>query len=112
MIYPEFDKYTPYVDPECPLCNAYKTKDGHIFFIEPWFYVGLQGFKEKREERFAEILAAIDDLVNKNEKLIFTGDFETPFIHKDDYLYREIHDITDPLNIYVEDKSRGSDYGD
>jgi DNA-binding transcriptional ArsR family regulator len=27
-------------------------------------------------------------------------------------IYREIFDITDPLHIFVEDKSRGSDYGD
>ena len=112
MIYPEFDKYTPYVDKENPFCNAYTTKEGHLFFVEPWFYVGLSGFKEKRAERFEEIMKAIDDIVTKNEKVIFTGDFDSPFIVRDGFIYREIHDITDPLQIDVEDKSRGSDYGD
>ncbi len=112
MIYPEIEKYTPYVDKENPFCNAYTTKEGHLFFVEPWFYVGLTGFKEKRAERFEEIMKAIDDIVNQYEKVIFTGDFDSPFIVRDGYIYREIHDITDPLKIYVEDKSRGSDYGD
>ena len=112
MIYPEFDKYTPSVDKENPFCNAYTTKEGHLFFVEPWFYVGLTGFKEKRAERFDEIMKAIDEIVAKNERVIFTGDFESPFIVRDGFIYREIHDITDPLKIYVEDKSRGSDYGD
>ena len=31
---------------------------------------------------------------------------------KDGYVILEITDITDPLHIFVEDKSRGSDYGD
>ena len=112
MIYPEFEKYTPYVDKENPLCNAYTTKEGHIFFVEPWFYVGLTGFKEKRAERFDELMNALDEVVNKYEKVIFCGNFETPFVNKEGYIYREIHDLSDPLNIYVEDKSRGSDYGD
>ena len=30
MIYPEFDKYTPYVDKENPFCNAYTTKEGQF----------------------------------------------------------------------------------
>ena len=65
-----------------------------------------------RSDNIDEIMKAIDDIVNQYEKVIFTGDFDSPFIVRDGYIYREIHDITDPLKIYVEDKSRGSDYGD
>jgi hypothetical protein len=41
--------------------------------------------------------------------------FENPQTLTDDeegFIILEIFDITDPLKIYVEDKSRGSDYGD
>ena len=112
MLYPEFDKYEPYVDPLNKLVHAYLGKDGTPFYVEPGFYDGLVGFKERREERFPEIMEAIDKLIEEHPKIIFNADFENPWIQRDGYIYREIHDITDPLLIFVEDKSRGSDYGD
>lgn len=112
MLYPEFNQYESFVDSENPFCNAYRTKEGHIFFVEPGFYEGLLGYKEKRPERFQELLDAIDKIVEKNEKVVFTWNFESPFVEKEGYIYREIIDIADSLDIYVEDKSRGSDYGD
>ena len=112
MTYPEFNQYESFVDPSNPFCNAYKTKEGHIFYVEPGFYDGMRGFKEKRREDYPKILEAIYDYVSKHEKTVFTWDFENPFMIKEGYLYREIHDFTDPLQIFVEDKSRGSDYGD
>ena len=52
-------------------------------------------------------------IVKKNKKVVFTGNFEFPQTETDeDYIILEITDVTDPLKIYVEDKSRGSDYGD
>lgn len=39
-------------------------------------------------------------------------DYEVPLTHAENYIYQEITDITDSLGIFVEDKSRGSDYGD
>ena len=92
--------------------NAYKDDEGNSFYVEPGFYDGLRGFKEKRAEDFDRIMAAIDETIKKNHKVIFTADFEYPWITREGYIYREIHDITDPLLIFVEDKSRGSDYGD
>ena len=112
MLYPEFNQYESFVDNENPFANAYRTREGHIFFVEPGFYEGLLGYKERRPERFQELLAAIDEIVRKNEKVIFTWNFESPFVQKEGYIYREIIDIADSLKIYVEDKSRGSDYGD
>ena len=50
--------------------------------------------------------------MRKNKKVIFIGDYETNTFEKDGYIVLEITDITDPLHIFVEDKSRGSDYGD
>lgn len=112
MKYPEFEKYEQFVDPENPLCNAYKTADGHLFYVEPGFYFMLQGFAEKGEERVEEIYRAIYDLIDKNPKIVFCGNYESPFMIKEGFVYKEINDITDPLEIYFEDRSRGSDYGD
>ena len=39
-------------------------------------------------------------------------EYEAYFEEIEGYIYLEITDITDPLKIYAEDKSRGSDYGD
>lgn len=112
MKYPEFEKYEEIVDPANPYCNCYKTDKDHIFYVEPGFYSGMQGFKEKREERYNDLLEAIYKVIEDNEKVIFTWSFESPFMEKEGFIYREIGDISDPLKIYVEDKSRGSDYGD
>lgn len=112
MEYPEFSKYESFMDPVNPLCNAYKTKEGHIFYVEPGFYRGLLGFKEKRFERYDDLLNAIYKLIEDNERIVFTWNMESPFIDKEGYIYREIIDISDAEGIFVEDKSRGSDYGD
>jgi hypothetical protein len=112
MLYPEFSQYKSFLDKSNPLCNAYETKSGAIFYVEPFFYSGLMGFKEKRLDDFPKILKRIDEVVEKNRKVVFVGDFDHPFVVKDDFVYQEIQDITDPLDIFVEDKSRPSDYGD
>lgn len=51
-------------------------------------------------------------IVKKNRLVVFTGDFESSPTEAEGAIYLEITDITNPLHIYVEDKSRGSDYGD
>ena len=112
MRYDEFSKYQEYQDELNHLVHAYKDEAGNIFYVEPGFYEGLMGFKEKRAERFDEIMKEIDRIIQKNHKVIFTADFENPWIARDGFIYQEIFDITDPLQIFVEDKSRGSDYGD
>ena len=113
MEYIEFDqRYQSKVDPLNKLVHFYEDGKGNAFYVEPGFYEGLLGFKEKRPERFEELMQAIDEVIQKNHKVIFTADFEFPWITREGYIYREIHDITDPLAIFVEDKSRGSDYGD
>ena len=47
-----------------------------------------------------------------NKKVVFTANYESPLTEAEGYIYLEITDVTDPLKIYAEDKSRGSDYGD
>ena len=112
MNYPEFDSYKEVSDPLNHLVHCYEDEQGNRFYVEPGFYDGLLGFKEKRAERFDELMAAIDQTIKKEHRVIFTADFENPWITRDGYIYREIFDLSDPLQIFVEDKSRGSDYGD
>ena len=112
MTYPEFDIYIEKKDPVNHLVHFYENELGDSFYVEPGFYDGLLGFKEKRAEDFDRIMESIDKTIRKEHRVIFTADFENPWIERDGYIYREILDITDPLGIFVEDKSRGSDYGD
>ena len=112
MDYPEFHAYTEYQDSENTLVHRYKNDAGDVFYVEPGFYDALLGFREKRAERFDELMTAIDTVIRENHQVIFTTDFENPWITREGFIYREIFDLTDPLHIIVEDKSRGSDYGD
>ena len=61
------------------------------------------------------ILAEMDRAVKANKFVVFTADDENPltFVPENiDAVYLEITDITNKLKIFLEDKSRGSDYGD
>lgn len=106
-----FKDFTRIEDSSLPHCGVFKYDDS-IFIIEPNFYTQLKGMKEHHYDKFDIIMNRLIEIVKKNKKVIFTGDFEAPVVYKDDYIYQEITDITDPLKIFVEDKSRGSDYGD
>lgn len=113
MIYPEFEKLKLIEDKNNPFCNLYEYENGERFYIEPVFYTQMKGFKERTtEEQYQSILKEMERVVLRNKKVVFTGSFEFPQTVADGYIYLEITDITDPLQIYVEDKSRGSDYGD
>jgi hypothetical protein len=59
MLYPEFCKYKSFVDPQNPLVNAYENKAGDRFYIEPGFYMGLQGFAEKRAKDLPTIMMPV-----------------------------------------------------
>lgn len=112
MIYPEFSNLTTLIDKENPLVNLYQYPTGETFYVEPMFYTYLTGFKDRVPEKMPLILAEIERVVKLHKKVIFTSNFENPQVIKEGYIYLEIEDITNPLQIFVEDKSRGSDYGD
>lgn len=100
-------------DPLNPFINKYIYDDGSCFYIEPTFYTQLVGFETYHKESFPLILKRLEEVVRKNKKVVFVSDFENYNVNVDDsYIILEITDITDPLHIYSEDKSRGSDYGD
>ena len=88
MNYELFKDFESFEDEASRTCGCFKIDD-NFFIVEPNFYTQLLGMK-----------------------VIFTADYEFPACYKNDFIYREITDITDPLLIFVEDKSRGSDYGD
>lgn len=111
MEYELFNDFESFEDEESKFCGHYIYK-GNKFIIEPNFYTQLLGMKEHHLDKFDLIFKALLEVVEKNKRVIFTADYEFPACYKDDYIYREITDITDPLLIFVEDKSRGSDYGD
>jgi len=108
----EFNHYIEEIDKSNPLVNHYKTPTGEDFYVEPLFYTHLKGFIDRVPEKLSLIMGEIDRVININKKVIFTGNFENPQVEKEGYVYQEIEDITNPLKIFVEDKSRGSDYGD
>ena len=112
MIIEEFKHLKNVPDPENPFIPHYELDDGSDFYIEPIFYTQLLGFKERHEDKYELIISSLLERVRRNKKVIFIGDFETNTFEKDGYIILEITDITDPLQIFVEDKSRGSDYGD
>jgi len=112
MYIEEFKDFKQVIDPEYPFIPHYVIDEETDFYIEPIFYTQLQGFKERHEDKYHLIIEAIIDRVKRNKKVIFIGDFETNVFEKEGYIILEITDITDPLQIFVEDKSRGSDYGD
>ena len=112
MKYEEFKDLKEIKDPHNPFCTLYELDGGERFYIEPVFYTMLQGFKDHHPDKYPLIVEEILKSVKKNQKVVFTGNYECPLTNVEGFVYLEINDITDPLKIFVEDKSRGSDYGD
>ena len=113
MIYEEFSKFKEVKDQNNPFCNHYVIDDERDFYVEPAFYTQLKGFRDRHPQEVCQkIVDRMIEVVNKNKKVVFVGNFENPQTEVEGYIFLEITDITDPLKIFVEDKSRGSDYGD
>ena len=112
MKYVEFENFKQLIDEKNPFSALYELDSGERFYIEPVFYTMLKGFKDHHPDKYQIIINEIIKTVIKNKRVVFTGNYECPLTNVDDYIYLEINDITDPLKIFVEDKSRGSDYGD
>ena len=110
--YEEFKHLFKKEDPNNPFSALYFLESGESFYIEPVFYTQLMGFKDHFQEQYPLIIQRMMELVKRNKKVVFTGNFENPLTEVDNYIYLEVTDVTDALQIYAEDKSRGSDYGD
>ena len=112
MKYEEFKEYKIIEDKANPFSTLFELNGGERFYIEPVFYTMLRGFYDHHPDKYHLIIEEMIKVVKKNKHVVFTGNFDCPLTNVDDYIYLEINDITDPLQIFVEDKSRGSDYGD
>jgi len=110
--YPEWNHLEKVIDSKNPFTAAYKYEDGSMFYVEPVFYTQLEEFEKHHPNVTKLIVEEMERVVRKNKLVVFTGEFEAPFTKIEGAIYLEIFDITDKLQIFVEDKSRGSDYGD
>ncbi|MCI6614382.1 MAG: hypothetical protein MR491_02320 [Mollicutes bacterium] len=104
MEYIEFSNLKQYKDKEYSYVNAYIIDDA-IFFIEPNFYTQLVYFKEYYKDKYNDLINAILDTAKTNKHVIFTGDFESPVVHKEDYIYREIDDCLAKIKLTFDNKS-------
>ena len=112
MNYEEFSDLKEVELKETKLVKCYEQADGSRFFIEPPFYTQLMSLKEIYPDEFPKVIAHMKKLANQRKYVGFVYDFENPFLQLDGYIYLEITDVTDPIKVFYEDKSRGSDYGD
>lgn len=108
----EFNMFKEVKDKLNPYCNLYYIDEDTSFYIEPIFYRHMLGIKERIPNEYPKVINKIISLAKENKKVVFTGNYESPYTDVEGYIFLEIDDILDPLHIYLEDKSRGSDYGD
>lgn len=99
------DKNNPYTP-----CYEYETKER--FYVEPVFLLQLDGVKQFVNERFFDVINEMERLVKKNKLVVFVGDEENEITEVEGAIYLTIQDVCNPIKVYMEDKSRGSDYGD
>ena len=112
MSYEEFKEFKSVKDEENPFSHHFVIDENTDFYLEPVVFTQLHGFQERHPDKYDLIIKSMIERVKSLKKVIFVGDFENYFTEKEGYIYLELSDITDPLKIFVEDKSRGSDYGD
>lgn len=113
--YPEWEDRKKLIDLRNRYCTLYENADGGKFYIEPAFYTTFETFKMHYPERVGEIIAEMDRRVSRERLVVFTADDEEPLTYIPDgvkAVYLTVTDICDKLKIFLEDKSRGSDYGD
>lgn len=109
----EFKDLKKVIDKDNPFSFCYELDDGSIFYVEPQFLTQLENLKEMYSfTDYSRVVKKMIELAKKNKKVIFTYDYQQPLTKKNDFIHLELTDITDLLSIYIEDKSRGSDYGD
>lgn len=112
MKYEEFANFECRLEKDNPFTPHFIIDEECDFYMEPVVYTQLQGFKERHPDKYHLIIEAMINRVKDNKHVIYVGDFENYFTEVDGYIYLELIDITNKLQIFVEDKSRGSDYGD
>lgn len=100
----EFEKFKQIVDEKYPRINKYELEDGSTFFVEPNFYMQLMYAKDHFRDNFDVIVDKMVEIVKRNQKIIFTADYEAPVCYLDDYFYREIDDVLGELQLFFDNK--------
>lgn len=104
MNYPEFKHLKVINDSNNPFVVLFEYPDGSRFYLEPAFYTQMQAFKEAYESDYPKILNRMEEVVKKNKRVIFTSSIENPQVIEEGYIYHEITDITNPLNLIIDYK--------
>ncbi len=108
----EFNHLKQIKDELNPFSLCYEVSDA-IFYVEPAFLTMLNNLKEMYSpDDYSRVINKMVEVAKERKRVIYTYDYENPLTKKDGFIYLELTDITDMLQIYIEDKSRGSDYGD
>lgn len=79
--------------------------DGSIFYIEPNFYTQLINLKFQFLDKYDEIINSVLLITKKNKKVIFTGNYDSPLITLDGYIYRDINDLLSYNNLILDIKT-------
>lgn len=112
MIYPEWADKVQMVDLKNRIAKCYKLDDDSVFYVEPGFYKALQALRNIYPSRYPEVIKAMEKMAQKNPVTVFAGDADAPLVDVPDAMVFSVVDVCDAVGILLEDKSRGSDYGD
>ena len=112
MNYPEWADRQLMIDLRNKIAKCYKNKDGSIFYVEPGFYKAFEALKNIYPDRIDDVLRKMDELTSSNKKVVYVSDPDDPLVIVEKAKYITIFDLTDSIVLLLEDKSRGSDYGD
>lgn len=110
--YPEWNHLLEEKDSKNPYSAKYVYPNGDIFYVEPIFYYKLKSFESHDPTNLKKILLEMERIVKKYHLVVFINDEDEEISEVEDAVYLTIQDVCNPLQIFVEDKSRGSDYGD
>lgn len=113
MRYPEWSNLILMVDLRNRVAKCYKLYENCIFYIEPAFYQALQNLRTIYPEKYEEMIGTINALAAKNKITVFAGDSDNPLvITSNKAVILSIEDVANAMKLTIENKSRGSDYGD
>lgn len=113
MKYPEFERLVNMVDLRNRFAACYRDENGNVFYIEPGFYKALQAIRNIYPDRYDEAIETVLLFASQNPITIFAQDGDNPIVEiEQKAVILSPADIIDRMGLIIEDKSRGSDYGD
>lgn len=108
-----FSKYKKLIDlTNDKYSSAYRAKKDHLFYIENAFNDAFSRLEQIYPNDFNLILKELEKTIEKNKIVVFCLNDEMTPIIRPDAIYITLYDLADSTNCNIENKSRGSDYGD